>query len=443
MTTNGRSGVSRPERYGCVGVGVGPANLSLASLLYSRPEVPNLFVDRNDRFGWHDGQQIPGTKLQVSPLKDLVTLADPTNRFSFLSYLHEQGRIYHFVNARFDSVPRQEFRNYFEWASQINENVTFGEEVLGVEFDDFDDVFTVHTSNRVVTADNVIVGVGTRPWVPEPARGKLGGTQFHATDYVAKSRDLAGKRVAVVGGGQSGAEVFLELISRPPGDLPSRAIWISRRHNYFPIDDSPFTNEYYGPSYSDYFFELERSTRSTLNAQNVLTSDGISESMLREIYQRCYTRRFVDGSPDLFALLPNRNVTEVNAYRGGWDLTVVGNDDPDVVEHVEVDHVVWATGFRSASTEFLAPIAHRLAREGDEYCVDRDFAIEWDGPPNRCVFLQNGVRGQRGLADPNLSLLAWRSQRILDRLLGVISHEQLDSFIGWSAKNRGDELRRV
>ncbi|TVT61270.1 L-lysine 6-monooxygenase [Amycolatopsis rhizosphaerae] len=442
---NSRSGISRshgsrPEHYRCLGVGVGPANLSLASLLYGRPGVPNLFLDRKDRFGWHDGQQIPGAKLQVSLLKDLVTLSDPTNRFSFLSYLHKQGRIYHFVNAQFDSVPRQEFRNYLEWASRINENVTFGEEVLGVEFQD---VFTVHTSDRVVTADNVVVGVGTQPWVPEPARGKLGGTQFHVADYVAKSRELAGKRVAVVGGGQSGAEVFLDLISRPPAELPRRATWISRRRNYFPIDDSPFTNEYYMPSYSDYFFELERSTRIALNAQHVLTSDGISESTLREIYQRCYARRFVDGSPDLFALLPNRNVTDVRADRGGWDLTVTGNDDPGLVEHVEVDHVVWATGFRSAATDFLAPVEHRLAREGDEYRVDRDFAIEWDGPRNRSVFLQNGARGQRGLADPNLSLMAWRSQRILDRLLGVHSNEQLDSFIGWSAKHPTGEFGRA
>src|SRR5262249_34599199 len=89
--------------YDCVGIGVGPANLSLASLLYGHREVSNLFIERNPTFGWHDDQQIAGASLQVSPLKDLVTLADPTNVFSFLSYLHAEGRIYHFINARFDA----------------------------------------------------------------------------------------------------------------------------------------------------------------------------------------------------------------------------------------------------------------------------------------------------------------------------------------------------
>ncbi|MCA1709886.1 MAG: lysine N(6)-hydroxylase/L-ornithine N(5)-oxygenase family protein, partial [Actinobacteria bacterium] len=121
--------------YRCVGIGVGPANLSLASLLHSHPEVSNLFLDKKYQFGWHDGQQIPDTSLQVSLFKDLVLLSDPTSPFSFLSYLHEQGKIYHFVNAQFDAVPRQEFRKYLEWASRMNENIAFGEEVIAVEFD--------------------------------------------------------------------------------------------------------------------------------------------------------------------------------------------------------------------------------------------------------------------------------------------------------------------
>ncbi|WET76289.1 SidA/IucD/PvdA family monooxygenase [Amycolatopsis sp. QT-25] len=435
----------RPEQetahYHCLGVGVGPANLSLASLLHGRDGIANLFLDREERFGWHDGQQIPGATLQVSLLKDLVTLSDPTSRFSFLSYLHEQGRIYHFINARFEAVPRQEFRNYLEWASASNENVRFGEEVREVDFDG--SRFVVRTTKRTATADNIVVGIGTKPWVPEPARGKLGASQFHVADFVAKSRDFAGKRVSVVGGGQSGAEVFLDLLSRPVDQLPRRVTWVSRRHNYFPIDDTPFTNEYFVPGYSDYFFDLDRPARVALNAQNVLTSDGISESTLREIYQRCYARRFVDGADDLFALLPNRTVTGVTADRDAWDLTVESNDDPGLVEHVEADSVVWATGYRPATADFLSPLEDRLAREGEEYNVDKDFAIRWDGPRDRSVFLQNGVREQRGLADPNLSLVAWRSQRIMDRLLGVHSNEQLEPFIDWAGKHTADALDRT
>ena len=49
----------------------------------------------------------------------------------------------------------------------------------------------------------------------------------------------------------------------------------------------------------------------------MLTSDGISESTLREIYQRTYVHRFVDGVADLIGLFPNREVTHVRRAATG------------------------------------------------------------------------------------------------------------------------------
>ena len=62
--------------------------------------------------------------------------------------------------------------------------------------------------------------------------------------------------------------------------------------------------------------------------------------------------------------------------------------------------VIWATGFRPAPLNFLDPIESRLEREGDEYKIDDNFAIQWDGPADRNIFVQNAAREQRGLADP-------------------------------------------
>ncbi len=426
---------SGAEHYRCLGVGVGPANLSLASLLHTRPDVVSLFLDRKDSFSWHDGQQLPGNTLQVSLFKDLVTLADPRNPFSFLSYLHDHGRLYHFLNAQFDAVPRVEFRNYLAWASRCNENIVFGETVCEISFDN--NVFTVRTDRRTVTADNVVVGVGSQPWVPSQVRGKLGPTQFHVSDYLGTAENPGGKRVVVIGGGQSGAEAFLDLISQPGDTLPRRVSWISRRANYFPIDDTPFTNDYYMPSYADYFFDLDREARQSFNRQNILSSDGISESTLHDIYQRAYLHRFVEGNVDLVGLYPNRDVTEVSTgVYGGWQVSARHNDHPGSTELFEADIVIWATGFRPTRMDFLDPIADRLERDGDEFRIDEDYAVHWDGPDDRRVFVQNAARGQRGLADPNLSLNAWRSQRIADRLSKVSSNEQLPSFIEWSAKPR-------
>lgn len=372
-------------------------------------------------------------------LKDLVSLSEPTNAFSFLAYLTEAGRIYHFLNAQFDAVPREEFRNYMEWACRKNENILFGQEVRSV---DFTDVFQITTDSMTVTADNIAIGVGVQPTVPPAAEPHLGTRQFHVAEFMTKAKSLRGLRVGVVGGGQSGAEAFLDLVSRPHEDLPRRAVWISRRPNYLPLDDSPFTNDYYSPSYSDYFAALAPTTRQALNARHILTSDGISEATLRQIYQRIYTRRFIDGYADLVALYPNRTVISVGGDAAtAWKLGLAHNEHDAARESLELDVVIWATGYRPAPLTFLAPLETRLEREGDEYKIDDSFAVVWDGPSDNNIFLQNAARGQRGLADPNLSLNAWRSQRILDRLRGVRTEHQLESFIEWVTKPANGDLQ--
>ncbi|MGC0420908.1 hypothetical protein [Embleya sp. AB8] len=52
----------------------------------------------------------------------------------------------------------------------------------------------------------------------------------------------------------------------------------------------------------------------------------------------------------------------------------------------------------------------------------------WAGPPDHCLFIRNGARGRRGPADPNLSLIARRSRRVLNRILGVKTDDRCPPF---------------
>jgi lysine N6-hydroxylase len=329
-----------------------------------------------------------------------------------------------------------EFRNYLAWAAARNPDVVFGEQVESVDFDDAARVFRVQTSRREVTADHVSVGVGNQAWLPPLAQPYAGDRRvFHISDFTRAATGLAGLRVTVVGGGQSGAEAFLDLINRGDEQLPRRVSWISRRANFFPIDDSPFTNDYYMPDHSDYFASLPGTVRQTFNTQNLLTSDGISEATLRQIYQRIYTQHYIRNRSDLVALYPNRNLVGLNhTDTTGYELTLAHGHHPDLVENLDTDVIIFATGFRPHDMGFLAPLAGRIQTEGSEYLIDEYYAARWDGPTDHHLFLQNATRGQRGLADPNLSLLAWRSQRILDRLTNTATNPQDPSFIEWATK---------
>ncbi|MGI8465358.1 lysine N(6)-hydroxylase/L-ornithine N(5)-oxygenase family protein [Pectobacterium punjabense] len=425
------------SHFKLLGIGAGPANLSLASLLYGRTEIKNIFLDGKASFSWHDDQMIDGSTLQVSLFKDLSTLTDPTNRFTFLAYLHEKGRIYHFINAQFDEIPRREFRNYLAWAAEKNENVVFGEKVLDVSFDN---VFKIVTDRRELTAENIAIGVGTQPWVPEFATAHIGLTQFHVSQYMQRNSRVAGKRVTIIGGGQSGAEIFLDLLSKPNDEQPTSIHWISRRRNFFPIDDSTFTNDFYMPCYSDYFNQLPLHLRQRTNRENILTSDGISESTLRKIYQKLYSFNFITPGQIHITMQTSRSVSNVRPTgKKSWQVEYYHLDSSGV-ESLETDVVIWATGYTPTEKHFLSSLGKRIHREKDEFVVDEDFSAQWDGPKNNNIFVQNAVRGQRGLPDLNLSLNAWRAQRIMGRLCGEYPTHQHPSFIDW-APSVGNNLQ--
>src|SRR5258708_21804993 len=92
------SNVQRAGPFDAIGVGVGPFNLSLAALL-APTSLHARFFERNAEFQWHPGLLFPEATVQVSFLKDLVTLADPTTRYSFLAFLHAKRRFYRFINT--------------------------------------------------------------------------------------------------------------------------------------------------------------------------------------------------------------------------------------------------------------------------------------------------------------------------------------------------------
>src|SRR5688572_29294308 len=84
-----------------VGVGFGPSNLALAiAAAESAAPVGAVFLERQETFGWHRGMLLDDATMQVSFMKDLVTLRNPASRFSFLCYLHSRGRLIDFINHK-------------------------------------------------------------------------------------------------------------------------------------------------------------------------------------------------------------------------------------------------------------------------------------------------------------------------------------------------------
>src|SRR2546426_6944033 len=122
------SNLQRAGPFDAIGVGIGPFNLSLAALL-APTSFHARFFERNADFQWHPGLLFPEATIQVSYLKDLVTLADPTSRYSFLAFLHAKKRFYRFINTGQARVHRLEFNQYLQWVAGQIDNCAFCSDV--------------------------------------------------------------------------------------------------------------------------------------------------------------------------------------------------------------------------------------------------------------------------------------------------------------------------
>ena len=394
-----------------VGVGVGPFNLSLAALL--APTGYNArFFDKHQDFEWHPGLLFPEATIQVSYLKDLVTLVDPTSPYSFLAFLHDRKRLYRFLNRTQQRVSRKEFNQYLQWVAGRLPNVEFGAEVREVTLDD--SRFAVRLDSRIIDTTNLVLGTGLTPNIPPWAQPYLGTEVFHSIDYLRQPLDVIGKVVAVVGGGQSGAEVVWHLLL-DIAHLPAQLVWISHRPNFLPLDESPFTNELFTPAYSDYFFGLPPEQQDTILAEQKLASDGVSQPLLERIYDRLYDLEFLEPVGRRARLIPDQEVVELRRGSPGCNLGL--RNRWGASRTIRADVVVLGTGASYALPEAMRPLSDRLSWDRDGFTVRPDFSIEWDGPPQLQIYAQDAARHMRGVADPNLSLMAWRSAIIANSLL--------------------------
>ncbi|MEA2667015.1 MAG: lysine N6-hydroxylase, partial [Candidatus Eremiobacteraeota bacterium] len=193
-----------------IGIGAGPANLSAAALLEPVSDVAAAFYEAKERFAWHPGLLLDGATLQSPYLKDLVTLANPCSPYTFLNYLFCEKRFHRFLIANFEDVTRAEFDCYFRWASTRLASLRFGCRVRAVDFRG--DAFAVRFDRGEHGATHLILGSGQTPYLPECARPHVGASLFHAGEFLLREPVWRDLRVAVIGGGQTGAEIVLQML---------------------------------------------------------------------------------------------------------------------------------------------------------------------------------------------------------------------------------------
>ncbi|MFB6819070.1 lysine N(6)-hydroxylase/L-ornithine N(5)-oxygenase family protein [Streptomyces sp. NPDC056347] len=419
-----------PVVHDLMGIGFGPSNVAMAIALSEhnaragdQEPVTAHFFEQQPSFGWHRGMLIDDATMQVSFLKDLVTLRNPASEFSFLCYLQSKGRLVDFINHKNLFPLRVEFHDYFEWAAaKVDDMVSYGHEVVAVTpvtregAVEYLDV-TVRSAEglSVHRARNLVVGTGLRPVMPPGV--ERGERVWHNSDLLRKVDALdsaSPSRFVVVGAGQSAAENVAYLHRRFPR---AEVCAVFSRYGYSPADDSGFANRIFDPGAVDDYYAAPDSVKSRLMAYHGNTNYSVVDiDLIDDLYRQMYQEKVL-GTERLRFLNVSRlsGVEETpDGVRAAVTSLVTGEET-----RLDADVVVFATGYRPADPlGLLGEVADLCLRDGEgRVRVERDYRVSAD-PALRCgIYLQGGTEHTHGITTSLLSNTAVRVGEILQSLL--------------------------
>ncbi|WP_406205831.1 lysine N(6)-hydroxylase/L-ornithine N(5)-oxygenase family protein [Kitasatospora sp. NBC_01560] len=418
-----------------VGIGFGPANLALAVALREQAAgagqggageggaVRARFVEKQPQFGWHRGMLIEGATMQVSFLKDLATVRNPTSSFGYLSYLQAKGRLLDFINNKNFFPLRVEYHDYLDWAAaQFTDEVDYGSEVEEIRpvtdergVTELLDV-VVRRGGELITlrTRNVVVATGLSPVLPPGAVNAE--RTWHSSELLRRTEQLDAmdpKRLVVVGAGQSAAEVVAHLHDRYPR---AEVHAVLTRYGYSVADDSAFANRIFDPAAVDHYFEASEEVKRKLLGYHANTNYSVVDlDLIQDLYQRSYLED-VTGRRRLHI----RNISRL--------LDVATTDDgvsarieylpTGEIATLDADAVVYATGYRpSDPVDLLGDLAASCKRDDRGLLqVGRDYRVVTEESLRAGIYLQGPTEHSHGISSGLLSNIGVRAGEIADTI---------------------------
>jgi L-ornithine N5-monooxygenase len=428
MSFEGLENSNINDDYDLIVAGFGPAALAIAialhDILEANPAIKSpkiVFLERQQQFAWHSGMLLEGAKMQISFIKDLATLRNPRSSFTFLNYLHKKDRLVQFTNLSTFLPSRLEFNDYLKWCSApFEKQVMYGEEVTEIiphaeSSGDSKEIhhFMVQSCNAetkrltVRRARHVVIAIGGKPHIPR-AFSSSHDRIIHSSMFANLVEHLLpdsskSYRIAVIGGGQSAAEVFDNLQNRY-SHCTTHLVF--RGNALQPSDDSPFVNEIFDPARISTFYDTPSELRKSINIKSRNTNYGVVRlELLERLYETIYIQRVQYGNDEtawphrmfshanIFSVIHEQNKVRLSfnwgelASRGSTGTPLETNsaalDDkaqelPDLVTHgrkldeFEYDLIILATGYdRNGYVDLLRSIS----QSQNTWTVGKDYKL--------------------------------------------------------------------
>jgi lysine/ornithine N-monooxygenase len=420
---------TREDPYDLIGLGFGPSNIALAIAAQEiAPDRSCLFLERSPEVSWHEGMLIDGARMQISFLKDLVSLRNLASPFTFLAYQKAKGRLEKFVNLGEFRPTRLEFQDYLRWVGgQFAGQVRFRSAVTAVSPVRADDgslslwrvTATDTATGEAVTfhARNVVHALGGRPAVP--AGVTTGSAVLHSSAFLTRfpgtftdhERDW---EFAVAGDGQSAGEITRYLLEHYRN---ARVHLVLPGYSLSATDNNPFANEQFFEANADQFYFRSEENRRDYAARLRNTNYGVVEAgFLDDLYRLVYadevrgrTRLVVhDGSRLTWADHDGAGVRVGVHSRFG-----AGSHE------LRTDALVLATGYRrELDPEIYRDVLPHLDLGDDgRPALTQDHRARTVEELTCGLYLQGLAETTHGLGETLLSLLPFRSKQIITAIV--------------------------
>ncbi|MFD7919449.1 SidA/IucD/PvdA family monooxygenase [Streptomyces sp. NPDC059740] len=410
-----------------LGIGFGPSNIALAIALEEiYPDMKALFLEGQGTAAWQPGMLLSGSDIQHHPVRDLVSPRNPRSHYSFINHLHEEERLFEFLNLNVPFPLRKDYARYVKWAArQFDDQVKYASRAADVALLPGGGVEVTCVDGQRYRARSLVVATGRPAYFPPALKALDDSRVFHYTQYLERVDEIAavpGARIAVVGGSQGAAEICLDAAQRFPQSPIKNIV---RGFGYRQKDLSPFNGEVFFPDFVDYYYQAPQNSKSALDRQLRYTNYSAADiDVLTAYHTKLYEQR-LDGEYQI-QLIRNTDIVSAESSKSSISLELFEQHVGDRGS-LEADFVIVATGFVDLTDEHgenflprvLSPVQHLVERTPLRHAsIGRDYRIQAGAgqelPP---IYLNGLCETTHGLGDAgSFSLVSLRAAAIADSL---------------------------
>lgn len=277
-------------------------------------------------------------------------------------------------------------------------------------------------------ARHVVISTGLVPRMPIGM--ERDERVWHSSEFLARFRSFGSdelKTVAVVGAGQSAAEITKFLHDALPH---AQVHSIVPSYGYSVADDTPFANQVFNPSaVDDYYYGTDQTREAFWRYHKNTNYSVVDTDVIRELHRRSYEED-VRG----YRRLHFHNLSRVDSIQrmGNETLVSIRSLLDKETQVLNVDALVFATGYDEMDpARLLGDLAAHCPRDDDgQFQVGRNYRLV-TGPELPCaIYLQGGTERTHGLTSSLLSNLATRSGEIAASLADRLGADREQALPG-------------